>query len=525
MFRSSLLFTSICLVLCVCGGIYAIDQFGTMPGAPINPNIGQEGPGRPPAPGLAPRPRDNQPQQANEAVNAANQEIIAALTTLSTTLNQGKDPNVIQMGATLQKNSAVLQKVDAKGQVNSQVLMAWMQCFLGDFKKAKLAANAAYRADPQNKDAEISYIVMAIATNDMKNAKTAIKKATKPAAKPAAGRQQNAPPVAEVAQSPALLSFDVNSIKLDLLDKNIGAFDAMCLNGTSLSFKGGKTLFMLLWENARSSTPSSEQAPASAPMMPGMGGMPGPMGMSMGTQPGQTLSPLEMYTSSFASGFHNEKIAFLGVNLDAEEQTGAVMGTLMKNAWPWPQAMASDPRNTALASLVSLRSDKPSLVIVGADGTVKYAGAVSGVMLKVMAAQSENAPQTQLAPVAAAETSKKAEDLNAPQAQIAETAAAQPKEANAPAVAAAQQQAAAPKPKVKSSEETFNPAAIDAYQFAVSQKKMAHITGYGPMVKACRQILQQYPETPEAEKARQLLREMPESKRQQFHITNEEMGQ
>ena len=66
--------------------------------------------------------------------------------------------------------------------------------------------------------------------------------------------------------------------------------------------------------------------------------------------------------------------------------------------------------------------------------------------------------------------------------------------------------------------------ATDLYQFALSQKRMAHVTGYKPMVDECRRILNEFPDTPEAAKARQLLREIPERKRAQYKITNEEMG-
>jgi outer membrane protein assembly factor BamD (BamD/ComL family) len=43
-------------------------------------------------------------------------------------------------------------------------------------------------------------------------------------------------------------------------------------------------------------------------------------------------------------------------------------------------------------------------------------------------------------------------------------------------------------------------------------------------IKTCREILEKYPNTEYSEKARMLLREVPERFRKRYGITNEEMG-
>jgi hypothetical protein len=219
----------------------------------------------------------------------------------------------------------------------------------------------------------------------------------------------------------------------------------------------------------------------------------------------------------FARGFQNNKITFLSLNLDAEDQSGAVMETLLKNSWPWPQAMVQDTRNAALASLVSAHAAKPALVVVGPDGEIKYAGALSGFLLRVMAASAQGGSEI---PIAAPETIKKTEDANIPAPSAA--AATETNEVNAPPAAAPQP---TPRPKAqKSAEETFNPQAQDLYNTAVQFMKMPGAMGMGRAVANCHQILKEYPDTPEAAKARLLLRDIPERKRAQYHITNEEMG-
>jgi hypothetical protein len=519
MFRSSLLLISICVALIACDA-GALDQFGSSPVAPMNPT-GM--PGMPGGPSMPPGPQPRRdrdvrrPAVADEAVTAASEDIRTRLNALLAVVNQGREPNVADLtpiAEAVRKDLPLLPKMDAKGQANLQVLNAWMNFFGGDLKRAKIAANAAYRADQQNKDALTTYIVMNIANNDIRNVKNTITLLRRKIAKPAAGANQEVG-TSGGEPSPAVLEFDVNSVKVELLGDKVAAFDAACLNGTSFSFKGGKTLLMLLWANESVGQKPASEGSAPSAMMPGMPGM----GYQQG---GQTLSPIEAYAALFASDFQNNKIEFLGLNLDAASQSDAVMATLMKHAWPWPQVMAQDPRNASLTSFAQLHSGKPLLVVVGPDGEIKYAGPLAGFMLRAMASHAQSGPEMQ---PAAAETAKTPEEANAPEAP--EPAVTAPNETNIPA--AIQQPvaaAAAPQPRKvpKSDEERINPAATDLYQFAVSQKRMAHITGYGTMVNACRQILREYPDAPEAEKARQLLREIPENKRQQFHITNEEMG-
>jgi hypothetical protein len=514
MFKSSL-FISICLVLFVCD-ISGTGQFGVVFGASTNSLA---------LPAVPARQRDSRQPAADEAVAAASQDIKTRLNAFLAVVNQGKAPetaDIDPIAETIRQDMQYLPKMDAVGQSNLQLLNAWMNYFAGDLKRAKLAANAAYRAEPLNKDAQTTYILFCIANNDTKNAKNAIAAIRKSAARAAPSssrREQLNLPSSAGGESRAVLDFDANSVDIELLDKNIGAFEAACLNGTSFSFKGGKTLMMLLWaiaapdENGSSAEVSPQRSMSlDLPSMP-----------SAPAQSAQTISSTEDFASLFANEFQNSKVAFLGLNLDAAGQSGDVMASLMKNAWPWPQAMAQDSRNASLAFLASLGTSKPALVIVGPDGAIKYAGTFSGLVLRIMAAAAQGGAE-----ITIPQTAQK-EELNAGEPETPEAAAKPPKQENAtvastPAAAPAQAQAPQPKKAPKSDEERLNPAATDLYQFAVSQKRMAHITGYGTMVNACRQILREYPDAPEAEKARELLREIPENKRQQFHITNEEMG-
>jgi len=64
------------------------------------------------------------------------------------------------------------------------------------------------------------------------------------------------------------------------------------------------------------------------------------------------------------------------------------------------------------------------------------------------------------------------------------------------------------------------------YQMAVNQRSMGRlpITGYGDMVDYCREIIEKYPQSKYAPKAREMLGSLPERYRQRYHITEEEIA-
>ena len=64
------------------------------------------------------------------------------------------------------------------------------------------------------------------------------------------------------------------------------------------------------------------------------------------------------------------------------------------------------------------------------------------------------------------------------------------------------------------------------FEMALAQRKMGRLPGvsYKLMVDYCRQIIQKYPDSVYAYKAQRLLRDIPEQYREQYNITDEELG-
>jgi hypothetical protein len=91
-----------------------------------------------------------------------------------------------------------------------------------------------------------------------------------------------------------------------------------------------------------------------------------------------------------------------------------------------------------------------------------------------------------------------------------------------PPAAAAQ----APQQNLFDQMEQINPHAESLYQMALAESKIAKkpMMTYKRMVDYCRQIIELYPQSPQAPKAKVLLRQMPQRYKEQYKITDEEMG-
>jgi hypothetical protein len=100
-------------------------------------------------------------------------------------------------------------------------------------------------------------------------------------------------------------------------------------------------------------------------------------------------------------------------------------------------------------------------------------------------------------------------------------------ESNVPAQPAAGQQAAiAERPKFRELTEEENAGASQLFELAITQRKMGRLPGihYGAMVQYCREIIEKYPGSEYAYKAKRMLADIPASYRERYHITDDEIN-
>ena len=375
-----------------------------------------------------------------------------------------------------------------------------------------------------------------------------------------------------------ILQLDVEAIKPDMLGKKIQPLKINCINATTLNCDPAQTnLCIMFWQLPESLTaadpndPSQEQLTTGTP--PGQPGpnmmirpdmmrpnaqdrreqrgarrpntaqrgsgrsgemMPSrPDMMRPGNPPGtQYMMPYNQQSASqqpsaedslesemaafgklFNSQFDNPLIKFVAVNTDPPKAGKEVVEKLLQNPWPWAQVMASNPTGGA-EQFQNIEINAPALAIVNKDATIKYAGPAAGFLAPMVLERSCGITLTDT------EKSQQPADSNSmPEMSINIEEALKQLESNPELLA-----------KITSDDDMLTPEQFQAEKllnyaeglFGPAAKKGA-IT-YKQTVELCRQIMNQYPNTPYAEKARQLLRQIPEPQRKRYKITNEELG-
>lgn len=81
-------------------------------------------------------------------------------------------------------------------------------------------------------------------------------------------------------------------------------------------------------------------------------------------------------------------------------------------------------------------------------------------------------------------------------------------------------------PKFKEMTEDERAGAEQLYELAIAQRKMGRMPGvsYGAMVQYCRDIIQKYPGTEYAYKAKRILADIPQRERERYNITDDEIN-
>jgi len=101
-------------------------------------------------------------------------------------------------------------------------------------------------------------------------------------------------------------------------------------------------------------------------------------------------------------------------------------------------------------------------------------------------------------------------------------------EPNVPVQPTTEQTAATaePLPKFKELTEDEKAGAEQLFELAMAQRKMGRLPGvsYGAMVQYCRDIIQRYPGSEYAYKAKRMLADIPQTERERYNITDDEIN-
>ncbi len=435
-----------------------------------------------------------------------------------------KDDDVKHLRDSLRGYRSYLTKMEKEVQCQYYMLNSWASYFFGDYKKALREASLANKASSANSDGQATLLTMAVLNKDYRSLLAII-----PAEEQGRsifgvtrhrGRARSAARSSRYKKS-SELGFNIESVKGSLLGKEVSSCEISCLNGSSLSHSaGGNVLCVMFWKQKFDSQetegmflPQRDRFENEDEYDEEDRGSRRRRGESAEEL---ILEGMSAFGELFSGEFENSDVKFATINVDEAIESRKVMSMLLANSWPWPQAVAAHQDSEAISQFAGMYLDEPVLVIVGSDGQICYAGPVSGVIPRLILSKIIS----MFTPSAPKETADSAFEINRNSMlnganKVAEPAALPEKKlAKVPQIA---------RDNVAKAEQV-NPQAENWYQMALVHKKSGKILGYKRMVDYCRKIIENYPDSSHAKKARELLRELPEKDRRRHNLTNEEMG-
>jgi hypothetical protein len=219
----------------------------------------------------------------------------------------------------------------------------------------------------------------------------------------------------------------------------------------------------------------------------------------------------------------------LGININDPAKKANLLNWLGKNPQKWPAFFPSYGQQYLLSSLIA-DSNKPVLLIVAPDAAIRYAGRIDGFLPRMVIDAIVNNSQDSNKP-----------DLNLPAIEYKSPAEPEPqpeqpvKNQNTSAAPAEQQPKNDLQPKVtvpananqNQDDDFFDPRAETLLEnarafFKIGNRLQYHI--YQKPIDMCRTVIQDYPNTKYAAEAQILLRQVPERFREQYKLTDEELG-
>jgi hypothetical protein len=463
-----------------------------------------------------------------------------------TAVNEQRRPTQAELAGwqkLLTNSRRYVQKMEPVQQSQFFLSDAWVSYFTGNIEMAHKNAVLAWNKDQTSGDALLTQITMALAANK----KPMLPRPPKPQKNrtnqdpmtpgapgmpgmPVMGPGMPGMPMDPAMQDPSQiipqgkLTFDYKTLLLSAVGKKIDAQNFDCLNGTTLSYQPGQeAICILAWRNYDPNTASSEpnipanQPNPGMPMMPGMPGMPGMEIYGGYGQDAGAGGAIGAFAKLFQRGLASGQIKFVGLNLDSADHKNDIIDHLVKSPSPWAQVMAAEQKQELPVDTDNVRLNMPVLVMADKTGAVRYAGPATGFIAPVLLGELGSIKLGNNTHTASGNLTPAA-DPN-PQPEPAAEPAVQPAPVAPPAAAPTTQYRELSEEEQIRAEQLLGPTRD---LFMKTGRK--HITTYKNGVEMCRKIMRDFPETKYAHEAQILLRQVPENKREQYGITDQELG-
>lgn len=497
---------------------------------------------------------------ASTEVSTKYQEIISYVNSV----RAPSEPNIKELLKIIARNRKYLPVFDESQKSTYHILSAWVYYFDNKSDKALKQASSGKKVSPQNSNAAKTLFAISLVYKDYVSAIDAL--AEQDAGKNRAPKSNETEFQSSQQTNVGDFQLDVSAVRTEPLGK-VFDFHPEPVGPNSTSWQSaGRVACALLWKIDANEfdrfAPVAPKAETNEPNLPA-----NPEGAESVAAAYQQQTGLEQYGETNQQMQARElgefsqlqdmlgkdkRTVFAAINLNDLEKRKYLENWLDKNPQNWKTFLLFSEGQQKIASLLG-DSNKPTLLIVGPDSTIRYVGDVNGFLPQMVINSILANPQ---------EFAEPNEPNLPPAVSLAEpSAVAGPNESNLPAVEHAEPPAEsnitpalttdvnktavntqqpltqpnttanAVSPEKQKADDGFSVA--DDYQaeqllsnartfLKIGNKLPSH--QYKDPINWCRQVMKDYPNTKYAQEAQMLLRNVPKEHRAQYNITDEELG-
>lgn len=510
-------------------------------------------------------PADLRRQEMEQQAQQAASLIDRALDDFFKQINNWQDPEEIYVKSAavlLEDNRRYMMYMSDPQKAQYMLLQGWVEYCNGELTQANTYTARACRLDGANRDAWISQQYFAVLEG---------KRPLQPRPpRPQTGRRGDPMEMAQdytAAQSlygtSGKLDFDPESLREDLIGRTLEPFTATFQNGMPLIYEHDKEILCMAVREIpaadleeKPQTETGQQllyTQPDAPAQPnygydeyGGGAAAAPAASNEGLQ--QQLAAMELLETKASA---SKDLRFFSVITNKASQKADVIRYLSGKEQTLPLLLADDT-----VKELAVNVEAPFILVVDKAGQFRFAGSGQGFVLPMLLGRLTGIPFSKQAQAEQAVRRESMEymmiergmrpvmgDPNRP---------AGPMDPNSPARMRRPPRGRAPQPPAPSpqskqmmqdlQEQTMDPteriptqdltandmcgyqqlaAARDFFMQAAGRRFITYRRG----IELCRQVIRECPDSPNAEAARQLLRNsVPEEQRERYNLTNEELG-
>ncbi|MBN1788011.1 MAG: hypothetical protein JW806_06410 [Sedimentisphaerales bacterium] len=486
--------------------------------------------------------REERRQALEQESHNAIEEITDGYRELVDLINSGQIPSeqeLKQAYRTTVKNKKYLPVLDDPEKIMYHTLAAWVYHFDQKYDKALKQIDAASNIAAQDPDVLKTYFALSVIYADYESAIGALIK------NDTSNPEQEESEESEESQEPdktmetEYIELDVNSVQIKLLGKT---FDFKPDPADSWQHqRENKSACILLWSFDPDELDKFEIIEPNEPNKPDDPNDPN-MPKTPKPEPASNSKKWKIKGAPEIEDFSNlqnqfekdQEICFAGFNLNSPDKKKNIKNWLRKNPQSWQLYSFSDEQKQKMFSYYETDFNKPTLLILTPDNTIRYAGRFEGFLPGMILNNIlKNSSETGFADTDTSPAEPKDTDIH----ESAESAAAKTEEQPQIEIVKEQPPKPAetekkqPKKPVEASnqmdEDFFEPQAEtlleSARTFFKISKKLPH-TSYQKPVDMCRRVIKDYPNTKYVQQAQILMRQVPPQYRKMYNITDEELG-